>query len=113
MCPGTEPAPLRDRHALNPLHTQVVLSPTAPRNSVRLQRERVLASLQASPATRAVLCRECSCPSVTQCISELRRMGWAIRSQWIEEREPDGSVSPTVLYSLPSDADPEQLTLAL
>lgn len=98
---------------MNPLHAHAVLSPTAPRNTVRLQRERVLVRLQAGPATRAALCRECCCPSVTKRVSELRRKRRAIRSQWIEEREPDGSVSPTVLYSLPSDADPEQLALAL
>jgi len=113
MCPDTEPAPHAERRTFSPLHAQAVLSPAAPRNAVGLQRERVLARLKAGPASRAALCRECSCPSVTKRVSELRRMGWAIRSQWIEEREPDGSVSPTVLYSLPSDADPEQLALAL
>lgn len=75
MCPGTEPALQPESRVLNQLHAHAVLSPTTPRNNVRLQRELVLARLQASLASRAVLCRVCSCPSVTQRLSEMRRMG--------------------------------------
>lgn len=95
----------------NPLH--VLMIPPARRNGVQAQRERLIARLQRGPATRGALARECYCPSPTKRVSELRRIGHDIRSAWIEEREPDGTVSPTVLYSLAPDTGAEQLALPL
>lgn len=99
------------RATANPLHAFGGAVPGGRPNTAQAQRDRVLCRLQAGPATAAVLSRECYCPSPTKRISELRRLGWPIQSQWIERPEPDGSVSPAVLYSLPADADPAQLPL--
>lgn len=87
------------------------VAPGARRNTAQAQRLRVLCRLQAGPASAAALARECYCPSPTKRVSELRRQGWPIRSAWIELREPDGSVSPAVVYTLPADNDPAQLHL--
>lgn len=99
------------RHTASPLHAFAGLAPGAPRNTVKAQRDRVLKRLQAGPATAATLGRECYCPSPTKRVSELRRKGWPIQSEWIELREPDGTVSPATLYSLAADADRAQLAL--
>lgn len=103
--------PALTRATSSPLHAFGAVAPGARRNTARAQRERVLARLKVGPATAAALMRECYCPSPTKRLSELRRQGWLIRSEWIELREPDGSVSPATLYSLPADADPAQLHL--
>jgi hypothetical protein len=99
------------RATSNPLHALDAAAPGARRNTARAQRDRVLARLQAGPVTAAELARACYCPSPTKRVSELRRRGWPIRSAWIECREPDGSVSPATVYSLPADTDPAQLHL--
>lgn len=109
----TEPDPELTRTTSSPLHAFGLVGHAARPNTARAQRERVLMRLQAGPATPAALTRECYCPSPTKRVSELRRAGWPIRSTWIELREPDGTVSPATLYTLPADADPAQLSLPL
>ncbi len=99
------------RATSSPLHALPVAVPGLQRNTVRAQRERVLARLQAGPASVGVLARECYCPSPTKRVSELRRLGFRIASDWIERREPDGTVSPAVLYRLAADLDTAQLPL--
>lgn len=97
---------------MNPLHAALgAAAHGVRRNTARAQRDRLVKCLQAGPATAADLARACFCPCPTKRVSELRRAGWQIRSEWIELREPDGSVSPAVLYTLPADADPDQLAL--
>lgn len=108
---ATHPAPELTRSTSNPLHALGPVAHSGRPNTARAQRERVLMRLQAGPATAAELARECYCPSPTKRVSELRRVGWPIRSEWIELREPDGTVSPATLYTLPADADPAQLAL--
>jgi hypothetical protein len=107
--PTADPTPAR--LCGSPLH--VLTIPPAGRNGVQAQRGRVLARLRRGPATRGALARECFCPSPTKRVSELRRIGHDIRSTWVEEREPDGTVSPTVLYSLAPDTCAAQLALPL
>jgi Helix-turn-helix domain len=80
-------------------------------NGAAVQRERIAHRLRQGPATRGELARVCCCPSPTKRVSELRRGGLPIRTEWIEETAPDGSVNPTALYSLAVDADPAQLSL--
>jgi hypothetical protein len=109
---GTGEAPPSRLHA-SPLHVLTPSAGRAPQNGVQAQRERLLARLQRGSATRGALARECYCPSVTKRVSELRRMGHDIRSEWVEEREPDGSVSPTTLYSMAADSEAAQLALPL
>lgn len=91
---------------MNPLQAVRNLAPAqaARYNRTAAQRERILRRLQRGPATRLALERECAAPSVTKRISELRRAGWAIESQWIEVAASDGTLNEATLYSL-ADAD--------
>jgi hypothetical protein len=82
-------------------------------NGVAGQRERILARLRQGPATRQELEREANCLSVTKRVSELRGLGWPIKSAWAEEAGPDGSVSATAVYSLGGEPDSRQLGLPL
>ena len=106
------PASERAAAGMNPLVALRQLTPTqaARYNGAALQRERILHRLRQGPATRPALERECSAPSVTKRISELRGAGWRIESQWVETVGPDGTLNETTLYSLP-DADTSQRDL--
>ena len=87
---------------MNPLAYVHRLAPgvAARYNGAALQRERILSCLQRGPATRAELERVCNAPSVTKRISELRRRGWRIESEFIAETAHDGSVNFVTLYRL-------------
>jgi Helix-turn-helix domain len=80
-------------------------------NGAAQQRERILARLRQGPATRSELQYGCRAPSVTKRISELRRDGWRIESEWIREIAPDGSLNRTMLYRLCEEDDEPQAGL--
>lgn len=92
---------------------QIEFAGAARYNGTALQRERIVNRLRQGPATRAQLTKECDCPSVTERISELRRMGLAIQMRWIEDTSPAGRVNMTALYSIAGDPDRAQLSLTL
>lgn len=69
-------------------------------NGTAQQRARIVERLRRRPATRSEIERDCSVPSVTKRISELRRIGWRIEGKTINETAPDGGVNLATVYSL-------------
>lgn len=96
---------------MNPLQVVRHLAPgqAARYNRTALQRERIVHRLRQGPATRTELERECGAASVTKRISELRRNGFRIVSEWAAATAPDGSVNACTLYSLAAEDGTAQL----
>lgn len=113
MRPDTDAA-LR-REPMSPLDAkrQIETAGAAPYNNTALQRERILSRLRQGLATQPLLTKECGCPSVTKRISELRRMGFAINTQWVEGVSPAGLMNVPALYNLDGDSERAQLSLTL
>ena len=90
---------------MNPLDAMRLLAPglCVLYNGSKLQRQRILQRLQHGPATRAELEHDCNAPSVTKRISELRGMGWDIKSRDDLRTGPDGLVNIATVYSLAKD----------
>ena len=81
---------------------------TAQRNGVAAQHERLIQRLRQGWATRAELEFVCNSPSVTKRLSELRRLGWPIESEWVSEIAPDRSIRKTKRYRLREGDTPAQ-----
>lgn len=110
---GTDaPAAPHSPGTVNPLHRVRHLAPdlAARYNGAARQRECIVRRLRRGAATRAELERDCYAPSVTKRISELRRMGWRIEGEPINETAPDGSLNVATVYSL-TDGDSAQSDL--
>lgn len=71
-----------------------------PYNSTEAQRLAVLHWLAQRPATAEQLMRECNVPCPTKRISELRRMGYPIHTDYADRLNAGGSVNRVGLYSL-------------
>lgn len=72
-----------------------------PYNGTARQRACIVARLMRGPASRGELEGECGAPCVTKRVSELRALGYAIRSTWVHRPGPAGTAGNlTTLYAL-------------
>ena len=76
-----------------------------PYNGTARQRACIVARLSRGPASRGELEAECSAPSVTKRVSELRGQGFDIRSTWVHRTGPAGTASVTTVYALAEPDD--------
>ena len=76
-----------------------------PCNGSAQQRACILARLMCGPVSRPELEYGCCAPSATKRISELRAMGYRIRSSWAFRPVPGGAKSVVTVYELVSPDD--------
>jgi hypothetical protein len=79
-------------------------------HSTELQRTRILERLRQGPATRQALEAEAGAGCARKRISELRRKGWRIKTEWADAAAPEGRVRLVAVYRL-DEADPRQADL--